>query len=55
MVVINGRLAEIMALGISFSSQVKSISWLAIACPKERPNLGMARWTTSGKKPRRVA
>lgn len=49
--VIRGRLIKATALGPVFSSQVWSIIWLAIVCPKMRASLGASRWITVGKKP----
>lgn len=46
-----GILREATALGPTFSSQVWSISWLAIAWPRIKLSLGMRRWKTPGKKP----
>lgn len=50
-VVIRGILSEAVALGPVFSSQVKSIIWLAIVWPRVRLSLGSSRWMIVGKKP----
>lgn len=42
-VVIRGRLRVAVAFGPIFSSQVWSIVWEAMVCPKTRFSLGMRR------------
>lgn len=46
-----GMLAEDTALGPVFSSQVWSITCVAMVCPRVRASLGINRWTMVGKKP----
>lgn len=51
MAVMRGRLRATVPFGPAFSSQVWSIVWLAIDCPRSRLSLGTKRWITAGKKP----
>lgn len=51
MLAAKGRLMLAIALGPVFSSQVKSIIWLAMVCPNERLILGKSRWKMVGKNP----
>lgn len=46
-----GRLADVMALGPTFSNQVWSTSWLAINWPRIKLSFGGSRWIIAGKKP----
>lgn len=48
---IRGVLRLVVALGPIFSSQVRSIVWLASVCPNVRFILGEIRWAMVGKKP----
>lgn len=50
-VVIRGMFSEVRALGPVFSSQVRSMIWVAIVCPRVRLSLGSVRWIIAGKKP----
>lgn len=46
-----GILAEVTALGPTFSNQVWSTVWLEMVWPKTRLILGRKRWITAGKNP----
>lgn len=46
-----GMLRDVMALGPVFSSQARSIIWVAIDCPRIRLSLGGRRWIIVGKNP----
>ena len=50
-VVIKGMFDETRALGPTFSNQVWSTIWLAMAWPKTRFSLGVKRWIICGKNP----
>lgn len=49
--VMSGELREVIVFGPVFSSQVRSIVWLAIDWPKRRLSLGVSRWMIEGKNP----
>lgn len=47
-VVISGRLEEVIVFGPVFSSHVWSTIWLAIVWPSTRFSLGAMRWMVAG-------
>lgn len=51
MVEMRGVFSLVVALGPIFSSQVRSMVWLAMVWPRERLILGESRWKTFWKKP----
>lgn len=51
MVEMRGVFSLVVALGPTFSSQVRSMVWLAMVWPRERLILGESRWKTFWKKP----
>lgn len=48
---ISGVFRFVVALGPTFSNQVRSMVWLAMVWPRVRLIFGESRWNTLGKKP----